>query len=48
MIFLKYIAIRYEFDYPQDNLIALAKDVLKVVDDKSKYTDYVILEKISR
>ena len=43
---LKDIAIRYEFDYPEDKLIALAKEVKKVVDDKSKYTDWNVREDI--
>lgn len=43
---LKDIAIRYEFDYPEDKLIALAKEVKKVVDDKSKYTDWNIRDDI--
>lgn len=37
---LKAIAIRYDFTYPEDKLIHLAKEVKKVVDDKAKYTDW--------
>ena len=37
---LKSIAHKYEFDYPEDKLIHLAKEVKKVVDDKTKYTDW--------
>lgn len=37
---LKSIAHKYEFDYPEDKLIHLAKEVKKVVDDKAKYTDW--------
>ncbi len=37
---LKSIAHKYEFDYPEDKLIILAKEVKKVVDDKAKYTDW--------
>ncbi|MCP5534784.1 MAG: DUF3387 domain-containing protein [Akkermansiaceae bacterium] len=37
---LKTLAHKYDFDYPEDKLIALAKDVKTVVDDKAKYTDW--------
>ena len=43
---LKTIAHKFDFDYPEDKLIALAKEVKKVVDDKSKYTDWNIREDI--
>lgn len=34
------LAVKYDFVYPEDKLIALAKEVKQVVDDKSKYTDW--------
>ncbi|ELI6455963.1 type I restriction endonuclease subunit R [Flavobacterium psychrophilum] len=37
---LKDIAIKFKFDYPEDKLIKLSKEVKKVVDDKAKYTDW--------
>ena len=37
---LKTLAHKYDFDYPEDKLIKLAKDVKTVVDDKAKYTDW--------
>ncbi|MBP1840525.1 type I restriction enzyme endonuclease domain-containing protein [Formosa algae] len=37
---LKAIAHKYDFDYPEDKLIHLAKEVKKVVDDKAKYTEW--------
>jgi len=37
---LKHIAHKYDFDYPEDKLIFLAKEVKKIVDDKAKYTDW--------
>jgi len=37
---LQSLAIKYDFDYPEDKLIALSKAVKKVVDDKAKYTDW--------
>jgi len=37
---LKSLAIKYDFSYPEDKLIALAKSVKTVVDDKAKYTDW--------
>jgi len=43
---LKAIAHKYDFDYPEDKLIMLAKEVKKAVDDKSKYTDWNIREDI--
>ena len=44
--FLKSIAIKYDFSYPEDKLLALSKEVKIVVDDKSKYTDWNIREDI--
>jgi type I restriction enzyme R subunit len=35
---LKALTIKYDFQYPDDELIALAKEVKIVVDDKTKYT----------
>lgn len=37
---LKAIAIKYQFDYPEDKLIALSQAVKAIVDDKSRYTDW--------
>lgn len=37
---LKTLAHKYDFDYPEDKLIHLAKEVKIVVDDKAKYTDW--------
>ena len=37
---LKALAAKYDFSYPEDKLIELAKEVKKVVDDKAKYTDW--------
>jgi type I restriction enzyme R subunit len=37
---LKSIAHKFDFDYPEDKLIHLAKEVKLVVDDKTKYTDW--------
>jgi type I restriction enzyme R subunit len=37
---LKSLAHKYDFDYPEDKLIFLSKEVKKVVDDISKYTDW--------
>ncbi|EPJ45337.1 MAG: type I restriction enzyme, R subunit [Osedax symbiont Rs1] len=37
---LKTLAIKYDFDYPEDKLIALAKAVKVIVDDKAKFTDW--------
>ncbi|MCK5543306.1 MAG: type I restriction endonuclease subunit R [Desulfobacterales bacterium] len=37
---LKALTIKYDFEYPDDKLISLAKKVKIVVDDKAKYTDW--------
>ncbi|MEZ5471319.1 MAG: HsdR family type I site-specific deoxyribonuclease [Marinicella sp.] len=37
---LKSLAIKYDFEYPEDKLVVLAKEVKTVVDDKSKFTDW--------
>jgi type I restriction enzyme R subunit len=37
---LKALTIKYDFEYPEDKLLVLAKEVKKVVDDKAKYTDW--------
>ncbi|MNP95912.1 Type I restriction enzyme [compost metagenome] len=37
---LKALAVKYDFVYPEDKLILLAKKVKEVVDDKAKYTDW--------
>ena len=43
---LKSIAHKFDFDYPEDKLIALAREVKKVVDDKTKYTDWNVRDDI--
>lgn len=37
---LKSIAKKFDFAYPEEKLLLLAKEVKKVVDDKAKYTDW--------
>jgi type I restriction enzyme R subunit len=37
---LKALAVKYDFNYPNDKLIALSQKVKTVVDDKAKYTDW--------
>lgn len=34
------LAHKYDFNYPEDKLLELAKEVKKVIDDKAKYTDW--------
>ena len=43
---LKAIAHKFDFDYPEDKLIVLAKEVKQVVDDKTKYTDWNVRDDI--
>ena len=37
---LKALAEKYDFSYPDDKLLYLAKEVKQIVDDKAKYTDW--------
>lgn len=37
---LRGLAVKYDFTYPEDKLIDLAKAVKSIVDDKAKYTDW--------
>lgn len=37
---LKELAHKYEFEYPEDKLLKLAKEVKTVVDDKAQYPDW--------
>ncbi|OKY74008.1 MAG: type I restriction endonuclease [Desulfobulbaceae bacterium DB1] len=37
---LKALAHKYDFEYPEDKLLHLAKEVKVIVDDKAKYTDW--------
>lgn len=34
------LAVKYDFEYPEDKLLELAQAVKQVVDDKAKYTDW--------
>lgn len=37
---LKALTIKYDFEYPEDKLLGLAKKVKVIVDDKARYTDW--------
>ncbi len=37
---LKSLTAKYDFTYPEDKLLVLAKAVKRVVDEKSRYTDW--------
>src|SRR5574344_259449 len=37
---LKALTIKYDFEYPEDKLLNVAKKVKVIVDDKAKYTDW--------
>lgn len=37
---LESVAKKYEFEYPRDKMIELSKEIKKIVDDKSRYTDW--------
>ncbi len=43
---LKSVAQKYNFEYPEDKLIKLSREVKKIVDDKAKYTDWSCREDI--
>ena len=43
---LKSLAHKYDFEYPEDKLIKLAKEVKTVVDDKARYTGWSQREEI--
>ena len=40
------VSKKYEFEYPDDKMIALSKEIRVVVDDKAKYTDWSSREDI--
>ena len=40
------VSKKYEFEYPNDKMIALSKEIRAVVDDKAKYTDWSTREDI--
>jgi len=37
---LKQMTVKYDFAYPEDKLLFLARSVKKIVDDKARYTDW--------
>lgn len=37
---LKSLSVKYDFSYPEDKMLKLAKAVKAIVDDKAKYTDW--------
>ncbi|NMA72994.1 MAG: type I restriction endonuclease subunit R [Bacteroidales bacterium] len=43
---LRAVSRKYEFDYEDDKMIELSKEIKKVVDDKAKYTDWSTREDI--
>jgi len=43
---LKAIAKKFQFDCPEEKLLTLAKEIKKIVDDKSKYTDWAARDDI--
>ena len=40
------VSKKYEFEYPEDKMIELSKEIKTVVDDKAKYTDWATREDI--
>lgn len=43
---LKAVAKQFNFEYPEDKLLALSGEIKKIVDDKSNYTDWANREDI--
>lgn len=43
---LESVARKYKFKYPKDKMINLSKEVKKIVDDKSRYTDWAARDDI--
>ena len=43
---LKVVSQKYEFDYPEDKMIELSREIKSIIDDKAKYTDYLVKEDI--
>ena len=43
---LSVVAKKYKFEYPEDKMLELAREIKAVVDDKSKYTDWATREDI--
>lgn len=37
---LESVSKKYKFDYPHDKMITLSKEIKKIVEDKSRYTDW--------
>ena len=40
------VARKYEFNYPNDKMIELSREIKRIIDDKAKYTDYLVKEDI--
>ena len=43
---LNIVARKYEFNYPNDKMIELSREIKRIIDDKAKYTDYLVKEDI--
>ena len=43
---LKFVARKYEFEYPDDKMIELSRQIKAIVDDKARYTDWSTREDI--
>jgi len=43
---LKAVSKKFEFEYPDEKMIELSKRIKKIVDDKSRYTDWSTREDI--
>ncbi len=43
---LEAVAKKYDFEYPKDKMIELSKEIKKIVDDKSRYTDWATRDDI--
>lgn len=43
---LKFVANKYEFEYPENKMVELSKRIKTIVDDKARYTDWAVKDDI--
>lgn len=43
---LKFVANKYEFEYPENKMLELSKRIKTIVDDKARYTDWAVKDDI--
>ena len=43
---LKAVRDKYKFEYPEEKILVLAKEIKKIVADKTRYTDWAVRDNI--